>query len=387
MMKTKIALLIIFAVVLLNGTIASTAYKAPAEVAHIIAQDPQLVLGYSELFEYDAAQQCITLSRPFQQLLELLVKLEELDSKALTADSLYDLNAVLQQPQQRHGGFLRPKNLERWDLKDNPHICTQSAAIKQLLQQLGFISPKPLTEHVTADACLIFGGSATCMARRIAETLEHLARAETFFLLGSNRSLKADELEFLQAKLEKLEEPFKSYWKTVFQDPEQSTEAAALTFLWQRHIPAAWQASVLIQSTAVGHAFPGGYGYRPTTEVTLEDWLQFYRPDRPQALFALVEQPFSRLLDQLRLTLLSNGKKADRNELFNRIQNCTFYFVLTDSDPKIPLCLILDEIARNVFRTIETLVYLESLVKNAMEPRPSEADRKPSSQSDFESIC
>ena len=89
--------------------------------------------------------------------------------------------------------------------------------------------------------------------------------------------------------------------------------------------------------------------------------MTYYKADKPQTIFALAEQPYGRLLDQLRFTVLSKGKKASLDELSTRIKNTTFYFVCPSADTKPLISVILDEIGRNVYRTTETLKYLENL--------------------------
>ena len=54
--------------------------------------------------------------------------------------------------------------------------------------------------------------------------------------------------------------------------------------------------------------------------------MTFYKADEPQVIFAIAEQPYIRLADQLRLTVLSKGKKANTDELIERIKNTIFYF-------------------------------------------------------------
>src|SRR4051812_22766875 len=96
----------------------SAQQKLSATTAKLIALNPELILGGSHLYEYDANKQAIVPSLAFQKLLEFLVSIHELDPQVRNATTLSELNAILQQPQGA-GGFLRKAGTERWHLTDN----------------------------------------------------------------------------------------------------------------------------------------------------------------------------------------------------------------------------------------------------------------------------
>ncbi len=348
----------------------SLKHKLSSTAEKIIQLNPRLLLGESNLFDYDSISHTIVLSPSFQALLKLLVQLDELDCKALTANSLYDLNSILQQSQGVRGGLLRKEGTERWHLDDNPTKQKYRQTFDAILQQLGFVLPQSIDYEMTVDHCIIFGARAERMETRIIKTLGYLKKnlkvTGHIFLLGSNRKLIQPEIEHLKSRLEKLEESQRIYWSEVFNDPEQSTEANAFIFLWKCIVPQEMQTFledklVCIKSTRIGNSYNGQQGHRATTEVTLEDWMSFYKADEPQAVFAIAEQPYIRLVDQLRLTLLSKGKKANTDELIERIKNTIFYFVFPNQSSSPLISVILDEIGRNVYRTADTLKYFESL--------------------------
>ena len=89
--------------------------------------------------------------------------------------------------------------------------------------------------------------------------------------------------------------------------------------------------------------------------------MSFYNTKEPQAIFAITEQPYIPLTDQLKFTVLSKGKKANIEELVERIKNTTFYFASPTPSSSPLISVVLDEISRNVYRTVDTLKYLESL--------------------------
>lgn len=345
-------------------------HKLSPTTEKIIQLNPRLLLGESNLFNYDSTNHTIVLSSSFKDLLKLLVQLDELDSKALTANSLYDLNSILQQSQGVHGGLLRKEGTERWHLDDNPTKQKHRQTFDTLLQQLGFVLPQSIDSEITVDHSIIFGARTERMETRIIETLSYLKSnlkvRGHIFLLGSNRKLIPAEIEHLKSKLEKLEETQRIYWNEVLNDPEQSTEANAFVLLWKCLVPQEMQTLledklVGIKSTRIGYSYNGQQGHRATTEVTIEDWMAFYNAKEPQAVFALAEQPYIRLADQLRLTVLSKGKKASTDELIERIKNTTFYFASPKPSSSPLISVILDEIGRNVYRTADTLKYLEGL--------------------------
>jgi hypothetical protein len=348
---------------ILKHEISSTTEK-------IIQLNRRLLLGESNLFDYDPTSHAIVLSLPFRNLLELLVQLDELNCKALTAKSLYDLNLILQQHQGFQGGLLRKEATERWHLDDNPTKQKHYQTFDALLQELGFVLSKSVDCEMPIDHCIIFGGRAERMETRIIETLDYLKNLKAtghIFLLGSNRKLIQPEIDHLKPKLEKLDESQIIYWNEVFNDPEQSTEANAFVFLWKCIVPQEMQTLledklISIKSTRIGNSYNGQQGHRVTTEVTVEDLLAFCEKTvEPKVIFAVAGKPYIRLADQLRFTVLSKGKKAKTDELIERIKNITFYFASPNSNSSPLISVILDEIGRNVYRTVDTLKYLESL--------------------------
>lgn len=339
-------------------------------IEKIIQLNPSILLGESKLFNYDSTSHAIVLSPSFQDLLKLLVKLDELDCNALTAHTINDLNKILQQPQGIRGGLMRKEGTERWHLDDNPTKQEHRQTFDRLFQQLGFVLPKSIDSEMKVDHCIIFGARVERMETRITETLGYLKKnlkvTEHIFLLGSDRKLIQTEIEHLKPKLNKLEESQRTYWSEVFNDPEQSTEANAFAFLWRCIIPQEMQTVleeklVGINSTRIGNSYNGQQGHRVTTEVTIQDWMSYYKDDEPQVVFAIAEQPYIRLTDQLRMSLLSKSKKATADELVKRINNTIFYFAFPNLSSNPLISVILDEIARNVYRTADTLKYLESL--------------------------
>lgn len=346
-------------------------HKISSTTEKIIQLDPSLLLGTSNLFNYDSANHQLVLTPPFRDLLKLLVELGELDDKALSANSLYELNSILQKPQGQ-GGFMRKEGTERWHLEDNSAMQTHRQIFDSLLQQLGFVLPNSIDFEMSVDHCLIFGARTERMETRIIETLGYLKNNLSvtghIFLLGSNRKLIQAEIEHLKSILQNLDEHQKIYWSEVFEDSEQSTEANAFACLWECIVPQETQALfdeklVRIKSTRIGHSYNERQGHRVTAEVTAEDWMLYYQDEAPQAIFALAEQPYLRLADQLRSTVLSKGKMANIEELVERIKNTTFYFASPKPRSSPLVSVIFDEIGRNVYRTVDTLKYLEKVAE------------------------
>jgi hypothetical protein len=340
-------------------------------IEKIMQLNPELLLGSSSLFNYDPASHTIRLSSSFQNLLKLLVSFNEVDAKALTASSLYDLNSILQQAQGVRGGFMRKEGTERYHLADNSLLQSNRPTLDALFQQLGFVLPQSIEYEMTVDHCILFGGLVERMENRIIEALRYLNKnlkvTGHIFLLGSNRLLTQSEIDdYLKPKLEKLDESQRIYWDEVFKDSKQATEANAFVFLWKCLVPQDMQILfadklIGIKSTRIGSSYREQEGHRVTTEVTIEDWMPFYKADEPQTIFAIAEQPFIRLADQLRSGLLSNAKKATRNELIERINQTVFYFVFPSPRSNPLISVRLDEIGRHVYRIVDTLKYLESL--------------------------
>ncbi|MBA2728983.1 MAG: hypothetical protein H0U49_12530, partial [Parachlamydiaceae bacterium] len=149
-------------------------HSTSAVTERILSLDPQLLFGESNLFNYDPINHTIVLSSPFKILLTLLVQLEALDSRALTAQSLFELKTILQQPQGIRGGLLRKAGTERWHLDDNPNMQKYNDIFDILFQHLGFVLPKSIDSEMTVDHCIIFGATTERMETRIIDTLEYL---------------------------------------------------------------------------------------------------------------------------------------------------------------------------------------------------------------------
>ena len=180
----------------------------------IMRLSPKLILGESNLFNYDKVSQSLTLSPSFQSLLKLLIQLEELDPEALKAESLYQLNTILQQSQGIKGGFLRKEGTERWDLEDNVLKQNYYQTFNSLFQELGFVSPKSIDFEVKADHNPNFGARVERMEKRIREIVLYLEKnleiKGNLFLSGSNRKLIQEEKDYLKSKLENLEKSQKN---------------------------------------------------------------------------------------------------------------------------------------------------------------------------------
>lgn len=330
--------------------------------------NPKLVMGSHQLFQWDATNQRIILSRPFQSLLRLLVELGTLESTKI--DCLEDLNAQLQKPQGQ-GGLLRKPESERWHITDHPLWKQKRLELERLLGQLGFVGSQSLPHPVSVKHCIIFGARAERVETRIQETLNLLLsghlQTERVFLLGSKRKLVSEERLFLKSKIDQLaNEEQKKYWLSVFAQEDQAIEANACLFLWEFLVPTHMQEAlrgkvISIQSTQIGFSYREKEGHRTTCEVTAEDWISYYTDQEPQTIFALAEQPYVRLVDQLRTSVLTNAKRAKVDLMHHRLANTTFYFVLPQPRQEPLIGVVLDEIARNVYRTVDLLRHLDKL--------------------------
>lgn len=336
-----------------------------AKMTHLC---PELVLGSHHLFQWDPANELILLSPPFRSLLKLLAELGTLESTKI--DSLNDLNALLQKP-QGEGGLLRKPTSERWNISDHPLWLQKRADLHSLLNQLGFVHPQSVSFPLSIKHCIIFGARVERIEARMQETIRLLLKgdlkAENIFLLGSKRKLIPEERLLLENKIKVLvNEEQKAYWHTVFAEEEQATEANACVFLWECLSPPHLQKELVgkvipIQSTQIGFSYRENEGHRTTCEVTAADWLSYYADDERQTIFAFAEQPFLRLGDQLRSSVLTNAKQASVDLMNHRIANTIFYFANPQPREEPLVGVVLDEIARNVYRTVDLLRYLEKL--------------------------
>lgn len=344
-------------------------HKLSPKTEELIRLCPSLVLGTVRFFAYDESKHALVLTPSFRYLLKYLVQIHELNPQVLKASSLSEFNDLLQKSQGFEGGLLRKEGKERWELKDSLLRKKFQPRLNTLFEEVLLCSSCSVSLPLSVDHCILFGAHCGRMKQRIEETLSYLKEGLEvtghLYLLGSNRQLVPDELELLKVQYERLPDVQKSYWQKLFDKEENQTEANGFLFLWKSTAPEELQKKfldklTLIQSSRLIDSC-GQKSIRPSTESTVIDWNAYYQEGKPQSVFALVEEPFSRLLDQFRATALTKGKTATRETLIERIKNTSFSFVLVDPSQPPLVSVTLDEIPRNVYRIMDTLNYLESL--------------------------
>jgi len=333
----------------------------------IIGLSPELVLGTHRLFKWDAIKNQITLSEPFQNLLQLLTELKTLETTEIR--TLAELNALLQK-KQGQGGLMRAA--ERPDVVNLPGWDDERDRLQTFFAELGFVERVQPSSSFPSSIphCIVFGALVPRMELRIQETVECFSKEnvvpEKIFFLGSTRALNPEEHSLLADKIEGFtDETRKRYWKEVLADPSQAIEANAFVLLWesflQNHLKEGIKGEVIFaRSTRLGSSYPDQEGDRATTDVTTDDWaVSYYKEGEMETILALAEQPFGRLLDQLRASVLTNGKQASLDRITQRIARTTFYF-LQPKPKQAPLtAIVLDEIARHVYRSLNILHDLE----------------------------
>ena len=344
-------------------------YKLTPSVEEIVKNNPTFVLGRAKLFAYTEATHSIHSTPEFQRLLKFLIHIHEVDPKVMQASSLEELNTLLQKHQGFEGGLLRKEGTERWELKDSVLRKKFRPLLDELFQEIGLTVPFSTPLPLTVDHCMLFGAHVSRMEKRIRETLTYLEKGLTvtrgIYLLGSTRPLTQGELEIIQAKASAMNDTDRVYWKKFFDESSHQTEGQAFLFLWKVLVPGEVQQKyrdslTLIQSSRLVKS-AGQDISRPCTESTVLDWNAYYQEGKSQSVFALVEIPFVRLLDQFQTTVLTNGKRASRAILLDRMKNCTLYTAFTEPPTDPLVSVTLDEIARNVYRVVDTLSYLESV--------------------------
>lgn len=340
--------------------------KLSTFVEQLFQLEPHLIMGESKLFQYDGQKHSLFLSPAFKNLLLLLVELNQLDPQALRVKSLAELNAILQKPQGFNGGLMRNAGIERWQLEDSLCLKKYQDLFHHLFKELGFLTPTSCPSSLKAHHCLIFGASVERMEKRIFETIKYLKNnlevSGQIFLLGSERRLTSEEIRKLQDHLQRLDKEQKTFWEQVFEIENEATEANAFAFLWNYTAPVELQNKykdklVLIKSNRIGPSYQGNQGHRATLEVTITDWLAYYNNQVPQTIFAVVEFPYLRLLDQLRFIVLTNDQKASLEEFIQRFKNTNFNFIIVPTNTTPAISLILDEIGRNVYKLNQSLNY------------------------------
>ncbi len=340
-------------------------YKISNETAKVMQIAPTLILGSANLLTYDAVHRKIRLSSSFYRLLKLLVTTKQLDAHALKTKNFQDLNTIFQKFQGPKGGLLREAGVERWHLQDSNIHQQYRSEFNSIFQKMGLMNMRTQTSIKKVEHCVLFGADVWSMEIRINETLAtDVTITDQICLLSCNRKLEMDEVKYLMHKIENTKKITKSHWKKIFKQQEQLTEANAFLCLWELLASEDLQNCLgdkvcVINSTKIGNCYKEKEGYRTTTVVTIEDWMAACKDKEPASLFAFIEQPFSRLNDQLYFNIISKKKKAPLDELINRIKERSFY-LLSYSSTTAPVPIYLDEIARNFYHTTEVLSYFES---------------------------
>ena len=328
----------------------------------ILETSPQAVLGSTTLVEYNVQSRKLCLTATFKQLLSIMIEIGELDPQILNVKTLAELNMYLQKEQGPCGGFLRKVGAERWQLEDSLAKQSLKSKLISLFRQLGFIEGKIIEDTFSVHHVIIFGARSERVEQRILETIGYLENniidLEQVYLLGSNRKLIEDELNFLTKKISLLPSGRKEFWAGIFSDPLQAIESNAMIFLWEFLLTEELKVRLNNRCTVISVSKVVGQEQRPGVHTTTEEWLKYYDGSREQKIFAYVEQPYQRMSQQMVLTILSDAKMASREEFLVRLNNTKFYLASQKATVEPLVSVYLDEIAR----TINTLtVYLDYL--------------------------
>jgi hypothetical protein len=329
-----------------------------------LTQDKEVFLGQSKLIEINGDSQSLELSEKFKSLLSVLVSIGEVDPKVKQAKNIYELNTLLQ---QEHGGLLRKPGTERWDTTGSQALKSHQSQIDMLLIELGFGIPKQVHLKKSCNHCIIFGARMERVAFRIQETMANVSSTidilENMYILGSNRVLEKDEIIYLKKFTPLFSKESQQAWNKILNDTP--TEANGCILLWEALVSEQERNTfkdrvICINTTKNGYSYHENSGHRPTTESTIVDWMSMCNFNQPLTIFALSEQPYLRLCDQLKYkvyksiynTLPSNGQISP-----------SFVFAHPLPPNRTPIHITLDEIARNVYQISKAIEFLDSTVK------------------------
>jgi hypothetical protein len=153
----------------------------------------------------------------------------------------------------------------------------------------------------------------------------------------------------------------KNEWMQRFQDPTQAIESNALEFLWETLLPEPLKTELQDKTVLISTTKLLNTETRPGAHSTTQDWLAYYKEGEKQGIFAFVEQPYQRLNHQLMISVLTNGKKANRTQLIERLKHTTFHLATKAAVAEPLVSIYLDEIARTVNIIAQSLDYLENI--------------------------
>jgi len=247
----------------------------------------------------------------------------------------HSVNSIVSatQRQQECDGWLRSKNMERWQIKErHPKKREQ---LMPLFKQLGILNTIGPMQYDYTYA-LLHGGPIDIIRLRLAYLAILWHRNMLYFKelvvftgqrkLDSNienkESLYADKNSIL---------PFKKSWKPINTLPTHETDMIKLVFE-QTELPRSWGTSVKITfiDTPADNS-----GYRPTTRSTIKQWFEKCKP-MPGRIIAISNQPYVHYQHEVLRGILPPTYKAE---------------TIGPAAPKdIKVAVILDALARLLYQ-------------------------------------
>jgi|GEM_PF-2139818 len=244
----------------------------------ITALSPELVLGSHRLFQWDAIKNQMTLSQPFQELLQLLIELKILEEAEVP--TLKHLHVLLQKP-QGEGGLLSKRGFDGsrlWDgkqdhfstlftqlgLTQNEEFSASSSAanIRSISlppsKEARFNMMQKIFQYLLGESilpetiCLLGPSKLLCPEDKIllmsemdllSDENQKIHCPEDKILLTSEMDVLSDENQKIHCPEDKIlltsemdvlsDENQKIHWKQILMDEAGVTEAIAYALLWK----------------------------------------------------------------------------------------------------------------------------------------------------------
>lgn len=319
---------ILFALTILKGCGHAPIKHATASVSSY----PEVV--NSSLLEYNLIKPDGGISEDLLAFLKLFGVQHE--------GTVQSVNTAMQQ------NFIRKAGQERWDLQDNSQDVVLRNQALALLKKMGLVNEIPHFQ-VDADYFLLFGATLSRSEQRFKDFVEQYTagtlQCKNVILLGGVRKLQPSELDYIK---DILGVSFINFLAKLGKKETDLTEADMLRFIWENEGPETLKSKFhesinlfFINSTDITQ----GTNQRPTTNSTIEAWLEECKPV-PGKCHGNVEQPYGTRIEKNLRTCL---------EKYSRQLGVTSpKFSITWNSPAADDTLLLgvykDELARNFYQ-------------------------------------
>lgn len=321
-----------------------------------------------------------TLKESLQNLIKVLVKSSILDPKTLS----FDPKIINDEFQDK---LLRKAGDERWHTKLNKEWDKQVfEALVEALKAFNIFEPLNNLSQKPVDVYAFFGStifSAKYRFQACIEALNENLGIQRLILLGSTRVLKEKNVSWEEVQADENSEystllnliktaektdAVKDYWLSLFEDPDNRTEANMLHAFWDCTADDALKEKynrnngrlIVVNSQGSGSR----KNQRATTTDTIGDMLDQI-PKSTSTFLMRVEKPHAARMDMILRSRVLAWKKEKDSSFLASLEKLEFnYSYLAASKEQLGpesrfLSVTLDAFARQFYQEIKFIEYLQ----------------------------